>query len=83
MPMQIAKGKRVLDAGGRGIPPTLPDVKVLGDHGLFQKKGYPGQSSFAKVYCQIGQNTFEYRILDVRKEFDLPCRAQTLYLKLA
>ena len=65
----VAKGKRVLDVGGRGMAPCeAPNV-----HGplTFGKKVDPAHSPFAYAYGQIGKNASEYRVMDVRNEPDV------------
>ena len=50
----VATGKRTLDIGGRGMPPTPDNVKLFGPDSFSLKKEDPGQSAS------------EYRVLDAR-----------------
>jgi len=67
----VATGKRTLDIGGRGMPPTPDNVKLLGPNSFSLKKEDPGQSRFAKLYRSIGEGASEYRVLDARNEPDV------------
>ncbi len=68
---KVAKGKRVLDIGGRGMPAPPPETKLLEPGSFSLKKSDPSQSPFARLYQQIGQNASQYKILDVRNEPDV------------
>jgi len=63
----VAKGKRTLDIGGRGMPPAPKQVRGP----LTFKKVDPSQSTFAKLYRSIGEGASEYKILDARNEPDV------------
>lgn len=67
----VAKGKRTLDIGGRGMPAPPENVRLLGPDSLSLKKADPSQSTFAKLYRSIGQGASEYRVLDDRNEPDV------------
>jgi hypothetical protein len=68
---EIAKKKRVLDIGGRGMPAPPEGVKVYGPSSFSLKQTHPDQSTFARTYQRIGQGASEYRILDARNEPDV------------
>ena len=67
----VAAGKRTLDIGGRGMPPTPDYVHLRGPNSFSFKKEDPSQSRFARLYHSIGQGAAEYRILDARNEPDV------------
>ena len=67
----VATGKRTLDIGGRGMPPVLNNVRLLGPNSFSFKKEAPDQSRFARLYHSIGESASEYRVLDARNEPDV------------
>ena len=67
---KLAAGKRVLDIGGRGMPPCdKPGVR--GPELFKQNSEAAGNSRFAHAYRRIAKNAAEYRVLDVRNEPDV------------
>jgi len=70
----LAKGKRTLDIGGRGMPPmpeVIDNVKMRGPTTFSFKKENPAESVFANLYRSIGAGASEYRIVDARNEPDV------------
>lgn len=64
----LTKGKRVLDIGGRPMPPPPKDIRVLGPNSLSLKAATPNDHPFTKLYSRISGSATEYRVIDMRDE---------------